>query len=179
MNSPRFLPTLLAAAVALVGCAALLPMVAEPVPRPLVPPGETPRLQLAARGVQIYECRRIDGVQPAWLFIAPEAKLFDAKGQPVGVHGPGPFWQAQDGSRIVGTLVAKVVPRDDDDAIPWLLLRTRSTDGWGRLAGITSVQRIHTRGGTSPAETCDEATLGRVARVPYTADYVFFEGGQS
>ena len=129
--------------------------------------------------MQIYECRRIDGVQAAWLFIAPEAKLFDAHGQPVGSHGAGPSWQAQDGSRIVGTLVAKVVPQDDDDAIPWLLLHTRSTDGSGRLAGITSVQRIHTRGGTSPAETCNEATLGRVARVPYTADYVFFEGGQS
>ena len=178
MDSTRFLPTLFAAA-ALVGCAALLPLAIEPVPGPLVPAGETPRLQLAARGVQIYECRRIDGVQPAWLFIAPEAKLFDANGRPVGSHGAGPSWQAQDGSRIVGTLVAKVVPQADDDAIPWLLLHTRSTDGSGRLAGITSVQRIHTRGGTSPAESCDEATLGRVARVPYTADYVFFEGGQS
>ena len=178
MDSTRFLPTLLASA-ALVGCAALLPMVAEPVPGPLVPEGETRRLQLSARGVQIYECRRIDGVQPAWLFIAPEAKLFDAKGRPAGRHDAGPSWQAEDGSRIVGTLVAKVVPRDDDDAIPWLLLHTRSTDRSGRLAGITSVQRIHTRGGTSPAETCSEATLGRVARVPYTADYVFFAGGQS
>ena len=178
MDSTRFLPSLLAAA-ALVGCAALLPLVIEPVPGPLVPAGEKPRLQLTARGVQIYECRRVDGVQPAWLFVAPEAKLFDKKGQPVGSHGAGPSWQAQDGSRIVGTLVAKVLPRNDDDAIPWLLLHTRGTDSSGRLAGITSVQRIHTRGGTSPAENCSEATLGRVARVPYTADYVFFEGGQS
>jgi hypothetical protein len=179
VNSTRFLPTLLAA-VAAVGCAALLPPLgAEPVPGLLVPPGETPRLHLAARGVQIYECRRVDGMQPAWLFIAPEARLYDHRGRPVGRHGAGPHWQAEDGSRIVGTLVAKVVPSEDDDAIPWLLLRTRTTEGSGQLSGITSVQRIHTSGGTSPAETCSEATLGRVERVPYTAEYVFFEGGQS
>jgi hypothetical protein len=178
MNSTRFLPTL-AAAIAAVGCAALLPLAAEPVPGLLVPAGEQPRLHLAARGVQIYECRRVDGMQAAWLFIAPEARLFDDRGQPVGRHGAGPHWQAEDGSRIVGTLVAKVVPSDDDDAIPWLLLHTRTTEGSGRLSGITSVQRIHTSGGTSPAETCSEATLGRVARVPYTAEYVFFERDQS
>ena len=178
MNSTRFLSTLLAAFAA-VGCAALLPMADEPVPGLLVPLGEKPRLHLAARGVQIYECRRVDGMQAAWLFIAPEARLFDDNGRPAGRHGAGPHWQAEDGSRIVGTLVAKVVPRDEDDAIPWLLLHTRTTEGSGRLAGITSVQRIHTSGGTSPAETCSEATLGRVARVPYTAEYVFFEGGRS
>jgi Protein of unknown function (DUF3455) len=177
MDPTRFLPTLFAAVVG--GCAALMPPAIEPVPGPLVPAGETPRLQLAARGVQIYECRRVDGVQAAWLFIAPEAKLFDERGRPAGRHGAGPSWQAQDGSRIVGTVVAKVVPRDDDEAIPWLLLYTRTTGGSGRLAGITSVQRIHTRGGTAPAESCTEATVGRIARVPYTADYVFFERGES
>lgn len=177
MDPTRFLPTLFAAVVG--GCAALMPPAAEPVPGPLVPAGETPRLQLVARGVQIYECRRVDGVQAAWLFIAPEARLFDDRGRPVGSHGAGPTWHAQDGSRIVGTVVAKVVPREDDDAIPWLLLHTRSAGGSGRLDGITSVQRIHTRGGTAPAESCSEATVGRIARVPYTAEYIFFEGGRT
>ena len=176
MDPTRFLPTFFAAAVG--GCAALLPPAAEPVPAPLVPAGETQRLQLAARGVQIYECRRVDGTQPAWLFIAPEAKLFDERGHVAGRHGAGPSWQAEDGSRIVGTVVAKVVPQDDD-AVPWLLLQTRTTGGGGRFAGVTSVQRIHTSGGTTPARRCDEASLGRVERVPYTADYVFFEKGET
>ena len=176
MDPTRFLPTLFAAVVG--GCAALLPPAAEPVPGPLVPAGETPRLQLAARGVQIYECRRVDGVQPAWLFIGPEAKLFDDRGQLAGRHAAGPSWQADDGSRIVGTVVAKIVPRDDD-SVPWLLLHTRSTGGSGRFAGVTSVQRIHTSGGTTPARRCDDTSLGRVERVPYTADYVFFEGGST
>jgi len=171
MDPTRFLAPLFAAIVG--GCAALLPPAAEPVPGPLVPAGATPRLQLAARGVQIYECRRIDGTQPAWLFVGPEARLFDERGEPAGSHGAGPYWQAPDGSRIIGTVVAKVVPRDD--AIPWLLLHTRTAGGEGRLARVTSVQRIHTRGGTTPARICDESVLGRTERVPYTADYVFFE----
>ena len=177
MDSTRFLPTLFAAAGRRLRGA--MPPAAEPVPGPLVPAGEAPRLQLAARGVQIYECRRVDGVQPAWVFIAPEASLFDDRGRPVGSHGAGPSWQASDGSRIIGTVVAKVVARDADDAIPWLLLHTRTSGGSGRLAGITSVQRIRTHGGTAPAESCNEATVGRVARVPYTADYIFFEREQS
>ncbi|MCE9657839.1 MAG: DUF3455 domain-containing protein [Burkholderiales bacterium] len=176
MEPTRFLPTLFAAVVG--GCAALLPPASEPVPGPLVPAGETPRLSLSARGVQIYECRRLDGMQPAWLFLAPEARLYDARGEAVGSHGAGPHWQAEDGSRIVGTVVAKVVPQDDD-AVPWLLLHTRGAGGEGRFSGITSVQRIHTRGGTAPARRCDETALGRTERVPYTADYVFFEGGRS
>jgi hypothetical protein len=176
MDPTRFLPTLFAAVVG--GCAALLPPAAEPVPGPLVPAGETPRLQLAAKGVQIYECRRVDGVQAAWLFIGPEARLFDERGRLAGRHAPGPSWQAEDGSRIVGTVVAKIVPQDDD-SVPWLLLHTRTTGGAGRFAGVTSVQRIHTSGGTTPARRCDDKSLGRVERVPYTADYVFFEGGRT
>jgi len=61
---------------------------------------------VAARGVQIYECRvRKDaGAGYEWAFVAPEAELFDAKGNAIGRHGAGPTWQATDGSRIVGTL---------------------------------------------------------------------------
>ena len=128
--------------------------------------------------MQIYECRRVDGTQAAWLFIAPEAKLFDEQGRLAGRHSAGPSWQAEDGSRIVGTVVAKIVPQDDD-AVPWLLLHTKTAGGAGRFAGVTSVQRIHTSGGTTPARRCDDSSLGRVERVPYTADYVFFEGGQT
>ena len=178
MDSTRFLPSLFAA-VAAVGCAALLPLAAEPVPGPLVPAGETPRLQLAARGVQIYECRRVDGVQAAWLFIAPEARL-----STTAASRPDAMAPARPGRRRTAA----------GSSAPWSRRSFRGTTTTrspgccctpapptapGRLAGITSVQRIHTSGGTSPARNCSEATLGRVARVPYTADYVFFEGGQS
>ena len=62
-------------------------------------PAEQHAFTLAARGVQIYECRA-----GAWAFVAPEAELFDADGRSAGSHGAGPFWQARDGSRIVGAV---------------------------------------------------------------------------
>jgi hypothetical protein len=42
---------------------------------------------------------------------------------------------------------------------------------------VTSyIQRIATTGGLAPAaSTCDETTVGTIAEVPYTADYVFWK----
>jgi hypothetical protein len=60
------------------------------------------------------------------------------------------------------------------DAIPWLLLTARSVGGAGSFAKVTSIQRINTVGGIAPASGCDVHTLGRTARVPYSADYVLF-----
>jgi hypothetical protein len=177
MNPFHSVSAVLAALIAAVmgGCAALLQAPPDPaVPAALNPAGEKQRLRVSARGVQVYVCQRADGAAPAWKFIEPEAELFDEQGRPFASHGAGPSWQARDGSRIVGTVVAKVdAPRGD--VIAWLLLRSRSSGGDGRLAGVTSVQRIHTDGGMAPTTACDEATLGQTARVPYTAQYTFFE----
>ena len=106
--------------------------------------------------------------------LEPEAALFDEDGQPLGSHGAGPAWQADDGSRIVGSVVAKV-DGPGGDVVAWLLLRSRPGSGNDRLAGLTAVQRIHTEGGAAPAEGCGDAELGRTARVPYTARYTLFE----
>jgi hypothetical protein len=125
--------------------------------------------------VQVYECRAAGaGAPPGWVFVAPEAELFDVRDRRVGEHGAGPFWAAADGSRIVGTVVARAdAPKAG--AIPWLLLRTRSSGGGGRFSAVSHVQRIHTEGGAAPARGCDAAAhLGRQARVPYRADYRLF-----
>ena len=62
--------------------------------------GESLAMIVAAKGVQIYECRAgkdaVAGYE--WVFVAPEAALFDARGNPIGRHGAGPQWQANDGS---------------------------------------------------------------------------------
>jgi Protein of unknown function (DUF3455) len=126
----------------------------------------------AARGVQIYECRGTSAAH-AWTFVAPEAELFDDTRRSIGSHGAGPFWQARDGSRIVGTLKARA-DAPVADAIPWLLLETRSTGPAGELSNVTSIRRLHTVGGTPPASGCSPATLGMTARVPYAADYYFY-----
>jgi hypothetical protein len=147
----------------------------ESVPETLRPhPGLRVLTTLAARGVQIYECRRSAAdAAPAWAFVAPEAELFDQQGQRVGSHGAGPFWADDDGSRIVGTVQSRAeAPRAD--ALPWLLLVTRSSAGAGRLSAVAQVQRIHTAGGLAPASGCTAQTLGQQTRVPYRADYRLF-----
>ena len=143
------------------------------VPAPLVPPGEVPLTHVAARGVQVYECRNAPTAAPAWTFVAPEADLIDARGMVIGRHGAGPYWQMLDGSRIVGSVKARAdAPRAG--AIPWLLLGTRNDGRPGRWSQVTSVQRLNTAGGVAPASGCDDASIGRTARVPYTAEYVLF-----
>ena len=128
---------------------------------------------VSARGVQIYECRaRTDQVGAyAWAFVAPEADLFDARGNRIGRHYAGPHWEATDGSKIVGTVREHV---DVADAIPWLLLSAKSVGSEGAFSKVTSIQRIKTAGGVAPKTGCSQATAGAPARINYTADYYFF-----
>jgi hypothetical protein len=124
---------------------------------------------LAARGVQVYECR-LSGSSPVWAFVAPDAALFDSAGRPAGKHYAGPQWEALDGSKIQGAVKART-DAATANAIPWLLLSTKAAGGAGTFSKVTSIQRINTVGGTSPSGSC---TLGATERVPYTADYVIF-----
>jgi hypothetical protein len=129
---------------------------------------------LGATGVQIYECRVQDG-KAAWAFVAPEADLLEG-GKKAGIHYAGPTWEVG-ASKIVGTVKSRAdAPRGAAD-IPWLLLATKSTGGPGRLAEVTSIQRVKTVGGVAPASGCNDAAAGKRERVPYTADYYFFVGG--
>lgn len=166
--SPSLAPLAL---LALAACASQPAGIA--VPPQLVPNGEHAVERLAARGVQIYECRpKVGGDGTAWALVAPEATLSDTQGAPVGRHYAGPHWEAQDGSRIIGTVKGRA-DAPLAGAIPWLLLSARSDGAPGRFAAITSVQRVNTAGGAAPAAGCDgPAAVGRVERVPYTADYI-------
>ena len=127
---------------------------------------ESLALVVPAKGVQIYECR-----SDKWVFVAPEADLFDAAGKKIGSHYAGPHWESADGSRIV----AKVKARADAPAagaIPWLLLDAKSVGVEGAFSKVTSIQRVATAGGVAPAANCSQP--GTQARVNYTADYYFF-----
>lgn len=127
---------------------------------------------LDASGVQIYECRAkgLDAGAAEWVFVAPEAQLFDANGLRVGKHYAGPTWESDDGSKIVGAVKAKA-DAPEAGAIQWLLLATHSTGGAGAFANVTSVQRIATSGGSAPSTGCGATTIGQQARVPYKAQY--------
>lgn len=122
---------------------------------------------ISARGVQIYECR-----QRKWVFVAPEADLYDSRGNLVGRHYAGPHWEATgDGSKVIGT-VKSSVDAPEAGAIPWLLLGARSVGGKGYFSDVTSIQRVSTHGGVAPRDACPRD--GFQARVSYTAEYNFF-----
>ena len=137
------------------------------VPETLKPAAnEVLAMVVAAEGVQIYECRG-----GSWTFVEPKASLFDRNGKRIGSHYAGPHWEAADGSRVVGTVKSRAnAPQADD--IPWLLLSAKSDGPKGAFSRVTSIQRVHTKGGAAPAGDCDEP--GDRARVAYSADYYLF-----
>jgi hypothetical protein len=131
------------------------------------PAGSRVAFQVYGVGVQIY---RWNGT--SWVFVAPEAVLFADDGDDgvVGIHYAGPTWESVSGSKVVGTVIDKCFP--DPDAIPWLLLGAASTEGPGIFQNVTCLQRLNTVGGVAPTVPGDFP--GQVARVPYSADYVFY-----
>lgn len=133
--------------------------------------GDVALLSLAARGVQVYECRATSDGALGWTFKEPRAALF-ADGKQVGTHFAGPSWELQDGSRIVGKVVASA-PAPSPEDIPWLRLTVSSSSGQGSLSEAQAVQRINTHGGVLSG-VCSNA--GVLSEVPYTADYVLLRG---
>lgn len=146
---------------------------AQQVPARLqTPPGEHLFLTLHAKGDQVYTCKA--GVtRNAWYLTAPDAQLFYTDGKPFGKHAAGPIWQAIDGSRVTGKAVADM-PSSDPNSVPWLLLQVVSHEGTGVLSHATSIQRINTKGGKAP-DSCNPSDVGKELRVPYSADYLFYE----
>jgi hypothetical protein len=146
------------------------------VPQALRPPApQVLLLETTAKGVQVYQCTASADPPPhfEWKFKEPEAQLFDRSGRGIGRHYAGPTWQSTDGSEVVGEVQA----RDDGPlatAIPWLLLRAKTTSGSGIFSHVASIQRLNTVGGKAPSEPCGVDNAGQSVRVPYTANYVFY-----
>jgi hypothetical protein len=130
---------------------------------------------VAARGVQVYECRegkKGDAAIHEWALLGPEAELYDARGSRVGRHA-GSVWEAADGSRVQGT-VKDQATGPSGASIPWLLVTTRTAGPAGAFSNVTSIQRVNTVGGVPPSTGCDEKGKGKRARVSYTADYYMY-----
>jgi Protein of unknown function (DUF3455) len=162
--------------VFLSGCASSEIGTAPVVPENLkVPATQTLSVVAQATGVQIYECSasKTDPTRFEWAFKAPEADLLDSAGKNIGKHYAGPTWESNDGSKVVGDVKA----RDDGpdaNAIPWLLLSAKSTEGNGIFGKTQSIQRVKTVGGKAPGDGCSQAQVGKVARVAYRATYYFY-----
>ncbi len=159
-----FLLTFLVAACA--ACASPQPPTSMVrVPDKLKPgANESLAMIVPAKGVQIYECRaRKDQVgEYEWAFV-----------DRIGRHYAGPHWESTDGSKILGA-VKERADAPAADAIPWLLLATKSVGSEGSFSKVTSIQRVNTVGGVVPKAGCSQAAVGTRARTNYTADYYFF-----
>jgi hypothetical protein len=135
-----------------------------------VPGDHEPVLKLTARGAQVFRCEKRDGAG-VWVFRQPDAELVDESGKAVGRHGANFSFEHVDGSRLVATITAyDDAPKATD--LRWLLLTTRSF-GKGAFDGVTHVQRINTAGGMPPA-SCDATQTGKVARIDFSSDFVFY-----
>jgi hypothetical protein len=133
-----------------------------------------------ARGFQIYQVKR-SASNPnvfTWVNIAPLATLYtkpDFTNQ-MALHFAGPTWQItkghNKGQSVVGKKITGITP--DPTAIQWLLLQ--AVDSLSSPNNkITFIQRLFTVGGLAPTTGADEAHLGQLDSIPYTARYFFYE----
>jgi hypothetical protein len=90
-----------------------------------------------------------------------------------GHHFAGPTWQAVDGSKVVGTVMARAASQLPN-TIPWLLLSAVVTQAGDTFEHVAYVQRLSTEGGAAPATGCSGDSADTEIRVPYTADYYFY-----
>ena len=143
-----------------------------PLPDAIVAPGETVVLAMHAEGAQIYECKAGADGKLGWAFREPIATLF-VDGKTIGRHYAGPNCEHSDGSAVAGKASGNAPGATADD-IPWLKLQVVSSRGSGVLTGITTVQRVNTKGGKLEG-ACDKA--GSFKSAPYSADYVSLRKG--
>lgn len=144
------------------------------MPASIAAPGETLVATFHAQGAQVYECKTDSSGKLAWQFREPIATLLDG-GKTVGRHYAGPNWELADGSVVVAKAAGRAPSASATD-IPLLKLEVTSRRGSGRLADITTIQRLNTKGGSAEGP-CNVA--GVFLSVPYTADYLFYRNANA
>ena len=87
----------------------------------------------------------------------------------VASHFAGPTWQSNSGGSVVGTVADRCVP--DPASIAWLSLNG-VPNGPGIFSKVNFIQRLNTVGGNPPSTP--RSTIGQEAKIPYTADYLFY-----
>jgi hypothetical protein len=119
-----------------------------------------------AQGVQSYKCTP-EGV---WKFSGPMAILYDPLNRHV-VHYSGPSWQFQDGSSVVGRVIAST---PHEGTIPELLLEVAAHgQTQGLFQDVKYIRRLATVGGVAPGH-CDPRQDTNGLNVPYSAVYEFW-----
>jgi Protein of unknown function (DUF3455) len=142
-----------------------------------LPNGNTRVATFYAEGVQKYKASEITGSNPIayeWVFVAPQADLYNSANTKIGTHSAGPTWQLSALDSIYGQQFspAKKAPGSDAGSIDWLLLKPKTgTTPTGVFANVSYIQRIATKGGKAPATP--PANANETVDVKYKAVYRF------
>jgi Protein of unknown function (DUF3455) len=142
------------------------------IPDAVAAPNESIVATFHAEGAQIYDCKADPNGKLVWQFREPIATLL-LDGKTVGRHFAGPSWELVDGSAVTGKVAGRAAGATQND-IPLLKLEVISHHGAGQLAGVTTIQRLNTKGGVVEG-SCESA--GAFLAVPYSADYTFLKKG--
>lgn len=140
------------------------------------PGGNSRIVTYFAEGVQKYKSQQKAGSPGVyeWVFVAPQADLYDATNAKVGTHSAGPTWQLSPFDSIAAQHFAtpKTAASPDPNSIDWLLLMPKSGKvPTGIFADVTYIQRIATKGGKAPSALPTGAN--ETAEVKYIAVYRF------
>src|SRR5258705_6240057 len=142
-----------------------------------MPNGNSRVAAFFADGVQKYKAQEVPGSNPVtyqWVFVAPQADLYDATNKKIGTHSAGPTWQLSIVDSMYGQAFSppRAAPGNDASSIDWLLLMPKiNKPPTGIFANVSYVQRVDTKGGKAPATPPGSAT--ETADVHYTAIYRF------
>ena len=142
-----------------------------------LPNGNTRVATYYAVGVQKYKARIKAGSDPVsyeWVFVAPQANLYDITNAEVGTHGAGPFWEISPSDSIFAQhfTPARTAPSPDPESIDWLLLMPKvGTTPTGIFADVDYIQRIGTKGGKAPLTP--PTSLTQTVDVKYKTVYRF------
>jgi len=144
-----------------------------------LPGGNTRVATFFAEGVQKYKAQPKAGSSPVtyeWVFVAPQANLYDATNKKVATHSAGPTWQLLNSvtDSIYGQALspAKSTPSSDPTSIDWLQLMPKTGKvPTGIFENVSYIQRLATKGGKAPATL--PLNANEMIDVKYTAIYRF------
>ena len=147
-----------------------------------LPNGNTRVATYYAVGVQKYRARVKAGSDPIayeWVFVAPQADLYDNTNAKVGTHGAGPFWEVSPLDSIFAQhfTPARIAASPDAESIDWLLLMPKTgTTPRGIFTDVDYIQRIATKGGKAPLTP--PTNLNATVDVKYKTIYRFTKKNQ-
>ena len=170
---------LAASALVLAGCSSIntaLNTSKQPSMEKLTPPSGQPFLTLEGKGIQIFRCAA-DTKGSYWHFEQPQAKLKDKSGEVVAeLSGPMSAFEYKDGSRIISShIIAWADPANPQKDNKYALMKAVSDSGTGVFNGVKYIQRLKPEGGMPDSSGCTPAEAGKLLKVPFSAEYVFWK----